>query len=233
MTDPINSTRRRNDYEDMNGGYCAADGTVQYSAGPGPVPAAPKRPVSTHREAPALKPSAQKLVDDYRKKPGLERGAWHEKKLGRTELSVGVASQGTGAATDSRGSLVDATVPLSKTVDAKASLGATKISAGMSSDGSVGFGVSASVASVELAYSSGSDSMSIGVDVGLSAGLSVGARDANGNGIPETCWSADLGVSIAACTEDAAPPQADGPRGGASGTGGREAAGGSGGASGW
>lgn len=235
MTEPVNSSRKRDDYEALTGGYCEADGTVQYS--PGPTSGGPQQPTrATMPEARSSSPSVQTLVGKYDKKKADGRAALLERRAGGAEVSVGVTSKRTSGAREVRASIVDAKVPVSKSHELKGSLGTAKGGIGIENgDGSRGVGVGGGVAlaSIEWSYSSGSESMSVALEVGFSTGVSVGGRDADGDGVPETCFGIDAGVAVAACSEAPAPPQTEGPRDGARGTGGNPRAPGAGGASGW
>lgn len=235
MTEPISASRKRDDYDALTGGYCAADGSVQYS--PGPTAGSPQQPTrATLPEARSSSTSVQTLVGKYDKKKADGRAALLERRRGGTELSIGVTSKRTSGAIEARASIVDAKVPVSKSHELKGLLGTSR--AGIrfeNSDGSKGASVGGGVAlaTIEWSYSSGSEAMSVGLDVGFSAGVSFGGRDADGDAVPETCFGIDAGVSVAGCSEAPAPPQAEGPRDGARGTGGNPRMPGAGGTSGW
>ncbi|MCK6533694.1 MAG: hypothetical protein L6Q84_12055 [Polyangiaceae bacterium] len=239
MTEPIGTDPRRRQIEEPGGGYCAPDGTIQYASGPQIAPPADKSKASpSAATTEPLTPAVEQLAARYQKKPKPFRAVAFEKKRGDSEFALGVATQSDGRARGGRASVVEAKVGVSSTSEVRASGVSGKGAVGIDNpDGSTGFhaGGGGALASVEWSYSSGGDSMSIGLDVGVSMGASVGVRDANGNGVPETCWSVDgLGpLSIGACTEDAAPPQNDGPQNGSRGTGSKASSTGSGGTSGW
>jgi hypothetical protein len=226
--------RNQSDYESLEGGYCAADGTVK-------VASDEKKPSTPNMSVAPPPPQSAGVAELLRKSQSSSAAFVSRSKSDGTKLELGKASgQASAGQLGGRVSAVDAAVPLSSTQEVKVSGPALKANAGtQNADGSRGVNVSvgASYASVEWSYSKGPESMSVNAGAGSELGISSGVRDKDGNGIPETCWSVELPiVSIASCSEDEAPPRTEGPSGGSEGTGStsrEERNEGSGGVSGW
>jgi hypothetical protein len=237
MSGPLScesKSRNQSDYEPLEGGYCAADGTVK-------VASDEKKPAAPNMSVAPPPPQSAGVASLVRKSQSSSAVFVSRSKSDGTKLELGKASgQASGGQLGGRVSVVDAAIPISSTHEIKVSGLSGKATAGtQNADGSRGVNASigASAASVEWSYSKGPESMSVNVGVGKELGFSSGVRDKDANGIPETCWSVELpSVSIAACSEDEAPPRTEGPSSGSEGTGStsrEERNEGSGGASGW
>jgi hypothetical protein len=227
-------SRNQSEYEPLEGGYCAADGTVK-------VASDEKKPAAPNMSVAPPPPQSAGVTALLRKSQSSSAAFVSRTKSDGTKLELGKASgQASGGQLGGRVSMFDAAVPISSTQEFKASGPSAKAGAGtQNADGSRGVNASvgASYASVEGSYSKGPESMSVNVGIGTELGISSGVRDKDGNGIPETCWSVELPiVSIASCSEDEAPPRTEGPSSGSEGTGStsrEERNEGSGGGSGW
>jgi hypothetical protein len=200
------------------GGYCAPDGTVKVSR-------EESKPAAENMSAAPPAPQSVAVTSLVRKSSGSTAAIFVARsRADGSKFEAGkVTSRGTpGEQADVRASAVEVAVPISQTQQAKALVGHGKVTLGSeNADGSRGVNVSAgvSVAQVEWSYSDGTDSMSLSTGPGFELGVSIGARDQDGDGIPETCWGVDAPISFATCTEDAAPPRAEGPATGSEGTG--------------
>lgn len=213
--------KNQSEYE-PEGGYCAPDGTVKVARDEG-------KPATEIMSVAPPPPRSAAVADLVRKSSPSSSAAFVSRsRADGSRFEAGkVTSRGTpGKQVDVRVSGVEVAVPISQTQEAKGLLVHGRVTLGTeNADGSHGanasFGVSA--AQIEWSYSNGTDSMAISTGPGAELGVSIGGRDQDGDGIPETCWSVDAPVSIAACTEDVAPPRAEGPATGSEGTSGKSA----------
>lgn len=226
--------KNQSDYE-PEGGYCAADGTMK-------VARDETKPAAETMSVAPPPPRSAAVTELVRKSsPSTSMAFVSRRRADGSSFEAGkVTSRGTpGKQTDVRVSGVDVAVPISRAQEVKGTLGHAKVTLGTeNADGSHGANASGgvSVAQIQWSYSNGSDSMAISTGPGVELGGQLGVRDQDSDGVPETCWGVDAPISISACTEDAAPPHAEGPDTGSEGTGSTSKAErnqGSGGTSGW
>ncbi len=265
MSDSMSCTTKPREHDDYDnlcrsdgaGGYSKADGSTAYSSGktsaspkaasaPAASAAAPTSsagktaPPATTRSAPKAHPAAvASLVKSQAPSISARTALVERRTANGYQVQLGVVEANVSKRqVSAEASVAKARIPISQHSAVKAELGTVKAHGGLENpDGSRGVSVSAgaSAGSVAWEYESGAESMSVAFGAGLEASMSIGVRDQNGNGIPETCWSAGAEVTVGACVEDAAPQQNDGPANGAEGAGStdRKSDNGSGGASGF